>query len=67
MAAGLGGADGAPTVNEMTLTPIEGGTLLALVITYPSAEVRDMVLSTGMADGMETSYARLEREVLVGV
>jgi hypothetical protein len=34
------------------------------VITYPSAEVRDAVLGTGMTDGMETSYARLEREVL---
>ena len=61
------GMDGEPTVNEMTLTPVEGGTLLAVVITYPSAEVRDIVLATGMADGMETSYARLEREVLVGL
>jgi uncharacterized protein YndB with AHSA1/START domain len=59
------GMDGAPSVNELTLTPVEGGTLVAVVITYPSAEVRDMVLATGMTDGMETSYARLEREVLV--
>ena len=44
----------------MTLTPAEGGTLLSILITYPSAEVRDMVLGTGMTDGMETSYARLE-------
>jgi len=48
------------TTNEMTLTPVEGGTLLSIVISYPSAEVRDMVLATGMTDGMETSYARLE-------
>lgn len=48
------------TTNEMTLTPVDGGTLLSIVITYPSAEVRDMVLSTGMTDGMETSYVRLE-------
>jgi hypothetical protein len=34
------------------------------VITYPSAEVRDMVLGTGMTDGMERSYLRLEDEVL---
>jgi uncharacterized protein YndB with AHSA1/START domain len=52
------------TTNEMTLTPIEGGTLLSLVITYANAEVRDTVLATGMTDGMETSYARLEAEVL---
>lgn len=53
------------TLNEMTLTPVEGGTLLTLVITYANAEARDAVLATGMTDGMEASYARLEREVLV--
>lgn len=57
------GVPGEPNVNEQTLTPIEGGTLLTLIVTYPSAEVRDTVLGTGMTDGMETSYARLE-EVL---
>ncbi|MCO5201540.1 MAG: SRPBCC domain-containing protein [Chloroflexi bacterium] len=60
------GTDGPATVNEMTLTPVEGGTLLAIVITYPSAEVRDAILSTGMTDGMEASYARLESQVLGG-
>jgi uncharacterized protein YndB with AHSA1/START domain len=58
------GMAGPGTVNEMTLTPHPAGTLLTLVITYPSAEVRDIVLGTGMTDGMESSYARLEREVL---
>lgn len=59
------GMEGEPTRNELTLTPVAAGTLLVTVITYPSADVRDAVLSTGMVDGMETSYARLEREVLV--
>jgi uncharacterized protein YndB with AHSA1/START domain len=59
------GTDYPSTVNELTLTPTTGGTLLSLVITYPSAEVRDTVLATGMTDGMETSYVRLE-EQLVG-
>lgn len=58
------GMDGAATVNELTLTPVEGGTLLTLVITYPDAEVRDTVLGTGMTDGMEASYRRLEEQVL---
>ena len=58
------GMDGPPATNEMTLTPVEGGTLLSIVITYPSAEVRDMVLATGMTGGMEASYARLEARVL---
>jgi len=48
------------TLNELTLTPVDGGTLLSLVITYANAEMRDMILATGMTDRMETSYARLE-------
>ena len=48
------------TVNETTFTPVQSGTLLSLVITYPDAQTRDMVLATGMTDGMEASYARLE-------
>lgn len=58
------GMPGEGTTNEMTLTPVGDGTLLTILITYPSAEVRDMVLATGMTDGMETSYRRLETEVL---
>lgn len=56
--------DGPPTLNEQTLTPVEGGTLLTLLITYATEEQRDAVLATGMSDGMEASYARLETEVL---
>jgi uncharacterized protein YndB with AHSA1/START domain len=51
---------------EMTLTAVAAGTLLTLVITYASAEVRETVLGTGMTDGMEQSYTRLENEVLAG-
>ncbi|MFZ2964568.1 MAG: SRPBCC domain-containing protein, partial [Rhodoglobus sp.] len=55
------GMDFPATRNELTLTPVEGGTLLSLLITYANLEQRDAVLATGMTDGMETSYARLER------
>jgi uncharacterized protein YndB with AHSA1/START domain len=58
------GVPGPATRNEMTLTSVPGGTLMSLLITYPSKEVRDMILGTGMTAGMETSYARLERDVL---
>lgn len=58
------GMDGPAVRNEMTLTPLHEGTLMSLLITYPSKELRDMILGTGMTTGMETSYARLEREVL---
>lgn len=61
------GMDAPGTVNELTLAPVEGGTLMTLVITYPSAEIRDLVLGTGMTDGMEASYRRLEAEVLAPV
>lgn len=60
------GTPGPSTRNELTLTAVDGGTLLSLVITYPSKELRDMILATGMTTGMEASYARLEREVLAG-
>jgi uncharacterized protein YndB with AHSA1/START domain len=58
------GTDGPSTLNEMTLTPVESGTLLTIVVTYPDAETRDMILGTGMTDGMEASYSRLEEVVL---
>lgn len=61
------GMPGEGTRNEMTLTAVPAGTLLSIVVTYPSAEVRDIVLATGMTTGMETSYARLEESVLSGV
>jgi uncharacterized protein YndB with AHSA1/START domain len=54
------GMDFPATLNELTLTPVEGGTLLSLFITYANAEQRDAILATGMTGGMETSYARLE-------
>ncbi len=54
------GLDAPATCNELTLTAVEGGTLLSLLITYANAEHRDAVLASGMTGGMETSYARLE-------
>ena len=58
------GVPGPATRNELTLTAVPAGTLLSLLITYPSKELRDMILGTGMTQGMEASYARLEQGVL---
>jgi uncharacterized protein YndB with AHSA1/START domain len=55
------------TVNDLQLYEEDGATLLTLLIEYPDAATRDIVLATGMVDGMEASYARLEREVLASV
>jgi len=48
------------TVNTMVLTESGGLTTIALTITYPSKEARDAALQTGMKDGMEAAYARLD-------
>ena len=58
------GTDFPSTINDLQLYEEDGATLLTLIIEYPDAATRDMVLATGMADGMETSYQRLERELL---
>lgn len=58
---------GAPfpdNVNDLRFDEVDGVTLLTLLVTYPDRDQRDMVLATGMTDGMESSYQRLEREVL---
>ena len=60
------GVEGPAVTNLMTLVSVKEGTLLTIVTTYSSREVRDMVLGTGMAGGMEQSYARLKREVRSG-
>lgn len=58
------GAPFPPNVNDLQFDEADGVTLLTLLITYPDEAQRDMVLATGMTDGMETSYQRLEDEVL---
>ncbi|MGL3149037.1 SRPBCC family protein [Microbacterium sp. A82] len=52
------------TLNDLNLYEEDGATLVTVLIEYPDLETRDMILATGMADGMEESFARLEREVL---
>ena len=54
------GMEGQSVTNELTFTALDEGTLLSHVITYPNAEFRDSVLGTGMTDGMERSYQRLD-------
>lgn len=58
------GTDFPATLNDLTLDEVDGVTLLTLFITYANQEQRDMILATGMTEGMEASYARLEREVV---
>ncbi|WP_431806460.1 SRPBCC family protein [Microbacterium paraoxydans] len=52
------------TLNDLTLYEEDGATLVTVLIEYPDKDTRDMILATGMADGMEASFARLERQLL---
>lgn len=54
------GMEGPETINDLSLYEEDGTTLLTLVIGYPDVETRDAVLATGMVEGMEASYVRLE-------
>ncbi len=46
---------------ETTFTPDGDGTLLRLRMTLPDADSRAAMLATGMEEGMEASYARMEK------
>ena len=58
------GAPFPPNTNDLQFDEADGVTLLTLLVTYPDSTQRDMILATGMTEGMETSYQRLERELL---
>ena len=46
---------------ETRFEPDGTGTLMTMRMTLPDATTREAMLKTGMADGMETSYKRLEK------
>ena len=50
-----------PTITRTTFTEENGVTTLVTLIEYASKEARDAAISTGMTDGMETSFARLDK------
>jgi len=50
----------AESVVSAVFTEENGKTRLTATVVYPSVEVRDMVLKTGMANGAAISYDRLE-------
>ena len=49
------------TVNSLVLTESTGQTTIVLTILYPSKQARDAALATGMKEGMDPSFARLEK------
>ncbi len=51
---------GGETLSTMTLTPEGSKTALAITIRYASKAARDGALATGMTDGMNAGFARLD-------
>ena len=49
------------TINSLVLTESGGKTTMTLTITYPSKAAREAATQTGMKEGMEASYARIDR------
>lgn len=58
----VGGNMGESGESLVTVTFVERGgvTMVTTLVDYGSKEVRDLVLSTGMTDGMEASYQNLD-------
>jgi uncharacterized protein YndB with AHSA1/START domain len=51
------------TINTVTFAESNGKTVVKLTIRYPSKEAREQALQTGMKDGIEQSYMRLDELV----
>jgi uncharacterized protein YndB with AHSA1/START domain len=60
--------DGTPVPVESVITStfseVAGRTTLTMVIRYPTPDVRDFMLKSGMEQGMALSYDRLEKIIL---
>lgn len=52
--------DGDPALNTLTLAEAGGRTTLTLSMVFPSAEIRDMAVGSGMTDGMALGYDLLD-------
>jgi uncharacterized protein YndB with AHSA1/START domain len=49
-----------PAIISLVLEEAKGITTLTVTMLFPSKEARDGAVSTGMTDGMESGYARLD-------
>jgi len=58
---GAPGGDADPPVNLITFTEIDGRTALEVLVQCPSREVRDMIVDSGMEDGMQEAMDNLEK------
>jgi uncharacterized protein YndB with AHSA1/START domain len=57
------GPDWPETVNTVVFTEEDGKTTITLTVRYPSKEARDAAMKTGMKEGMDMSFIRLDKVV----
>ena len=57
---GAPGGDENGSLNTITLTETDGRTTMTVLCDYPSKEIRDMVIESGMEAGMQDAYDLLE-------
>ena len=60
---GFDGMEGEPGLETLTLEERDGRTLLRTVSFFPSDEIRDMVIATGMEHGAAETWDRLEEHL----
>jgi uncharacterized protein YndB with AHSA1/START domain len=63
---GAPGGDETGSLNTVTLTEDDGRTTMTVLVEYPSKEIRDIVIESGMEAGMQDAYDLLE-EVAVSL
>jgi uncharacterized protein YndB with AHSA1/START domain len=49
-----------PSVNTLLLAESGGRTTLTITMLFPSSEIREIALKSGMTDGMEDGYRRID-------
>jgi len=54
------GGDWAETLNTLVFTEEDGRTIMTQTILYPSQAARDAALATGMQQGMDAGFSRLD-------
>ena len=57
------GGDWPETVNTVTFAKEDGRTTVTITVLYPSQEARDAAIDTGMVDGANESFARLDERL----
>ena len=57
------GAEWPETINTVVFSEAGGKTTVTITVLYPSKEARDAALETGMKEGMESTFDRLDKHL----